>query len=273
MVLIWGLNWSVSKRGLSYVGPFNLLLHRFALSTLVLFPLLASSWRKIPRDKNTLAKLLVLGVINSLNLAFTYSGMVYEDSGISSVLTFTQPLFVFCLAVLLLRGETTSNRFLGALVGFSGVLVISLGRLSSSVNFLRAIPPLLTGAFLWAVVTVYYKKTLTHVDPVVANAFQAVIGAAFVASWALAFEGLSFPLITEYIFLIVYTSIFGAGLALTLWMFLLAKEDATVLSSSSFIIPVAALLIGWSILGERVELAPLIGIALVITSVYLVNKS
>jgi len=60
--------------------------------------------------------------------------------------------------------------------------------------------------------------------------------------------------------------------ALTLWVLLLREEEATVLSSSSFMVPVAAIIFGWLILGETVEPKVLFGSALILAGVYMVNK-
>ncbi|MEM2094811.1 MAG: EamA family transporter, partial [Candidatus Bathyarchaeia archaeon] len=54
-------------------------------------------------------------------------------------------------------------------------------------------------------------------------------------------------------------------------LFLLSKEDATVLSGSSLIVPLLALLIGWRVLGESVGAQSLLGATLTLCGVYLVN--
>ena len=245
----------------------------FILSALFLSPLLIFLRRKIPNDKETLVKLLFLGTINVFSMVSTNIGLVYEKSGISAILTYTQPLFVFCLAVPFLNKEARVTRLLGVTIGFSGVVVLSIRKLSSFESFSFSIFLLIIGAFLWAVTIVYYKKLLGHVDPVVTNIFQLAVGAGLLASLASVSEGLSFPLVQEYTLIILYISIFASSIGLTLWVYLLREEEATVLSSSSFMIPIAALFFGWLMLGENPELMSFLGVGLIMAGVCLVNRS
>jgi len=260
------------KNGLNYADPLNFVLHRFALSALVLSPLLIFLREKIPKDKKTLGKLLLLGVFNALNMASTNIGLVYEKAGIGAVLTYTQPLFVFCLAVPVLREEVRIRRLLGVFVGFSGVVVLSVGKWSSFKNFSSSSLFLILGAFLWAVTIIYYKRLLSHVDPVVTNTVQLAVGAVLLTPLVSASEGLSFQPIQTYILIILYIALFASVIANTLWIFLLKEEDATVIASSSFIIPIVALFFGWLLLGENIELISILGVSLTVTGVYLVNR-
>lgn len=272
LVLIWGSSWPVMKSGLSYVSPLNLTFHRFLLGSLVLSPLLIFLRKNIPRDKETLLKLLLLGIIYAFQIASINMGLAYEKSGVSAMITYTQPLFVFCLAVPFLREKTETSKILGVLIGFCGVAALSVRNLSSFESFSQFGFLLIIGAFLWALTTVYYKKLLTHVDPLVSSVMQLVVGTGLLVFLSSTVEGLSFPFVRSYMLAILYVSIFTTATGLILWIFLLREEDATVLSSSSFIIPIVALFFGWLLLGECIELRSILGIVLIITGVYLVNR-
>lgn len=273
VVLIWGSNWPVMKSGLRYVDPLSFVWHRFLLSALALSPLLVVLWRRVPRDRKNLAGLFLLGVIGASGIISTNVGLSYEKSGISAVLTYTQPLFVFCLAVPFLKEEFKASRLLGVFTGFSGVVALSLREAGFFESFIYSVLLLLVGAFLWAVAIVYYKRLLSHIDPVVANIVQLGAGAVLLTPLSAIFGGFSFPLSAAYLPIILYASVGASGVALTIWTFLLREEEATVLSSSSFIIPMAALFFGWLLLGESVEPRSLLGAALIMVGVYLVNKT
>jgi len=273
IVLIWGSNWSVMKSALYFVGPFNLVFQRFLISSLALSPLLVALREKVPRDRETLVKLLLLSLINAFGIISTNTGLVYEKSSIGAVLTYTQPLFVFCLAVLFLKEKSKLSRLLGILIGFSGVLILYLRGDLSITNFSYPSLLLIVGAFTWAVTIVYYKKLLSHVNPVVTNIFQLSVGAIILSALSIPIEGFSFPINETYILLVLYMSLASSSLAMTLWVFLLREEEATVLSTTSFIVPAVALIFGWFFLGENLELNSLLGFILIMTGVYLVNKT
>jgi len=271
VVLIWSSNWPVMKVGLSYVDPWSFIYHRFLLSTTALSLLLFILKRRIPVDKRELVRLFILGLITSIGITSTSLGLVYEKSGVSAILTYTQPLFVFCMAIPFLGEKMSIGRVLGVLIGFLGVMVLST-RGDSFIDSLDfPVFLLVAGAFLWATAIIYYKKFLSHIDPTVANIFQLGVGVILLTP-VIALKGLAFPPSLNYIPVILYTSICAQGVALTLWVLLLREEEATVLSSSSFMVPVAAFIFGWLILGETVEPKVLFGSALILAGVYMVNK-
>ena len=117
------------KSGLSYVDPLNFVLHRFLFSALALSPFLVILKERAPRDRESWVRLLLLGVINALGIFLTNVGLLYEKSGMSAVLTYTQPLFVFCMAVPFLKEKAKARRLLGVVIGFSGVVVLPLGKI------------------------------------------------------------------------------------------------------------------------------------------------
>ncbi|MFB0502455.1 MAG: DMT family transporter [Candidatus Bathyarchaeia archaeon] len=273
VVLVWSTNWPVMKSGLDYVAPLNFVLHRFLFSALALSPFMIVLKERIPRDKETLSRLLLLGLINASGIVLTNMGLVYEKSGIGAVLTYTQPLFVFCMAVPFLKENAKASRILGLPAGFLGVAALSLGKIGSIGTSTTSSIVLVAGAFLWAVTIIYYKKLLSHVDPTVTNIIQLAVGAATLALLNALTGGFYFPLSAEYVAIVLYAAVAASSLGLTIWLYLLKDEEATVLSSSSFMVPMSALFFGWLLLGESVELSSLFGTVLILVGVYLVNRT
>ncbi len=272
MALIWGSNWSVMKIGLKFVGPLNLVMQRFLFASITLLPVLVLEKKKIPRDRWTWIKLVLLALINSVGVTSTNVGLLYEFSGLSSILTYTQPLFVFCLAIPFLGEKVSLIKALGIIIGFLGVVVLYVER-SSLTIISNSILFLILGAFIWAVSIIYYKKTLSYVDPAIANIVQFPIGAFFLLVIASILEGLTFSINVSYILSIFYMSVFGSAIGFTIWLFLIKEEEATIVSASSLIIPAIALLLGWIFLEETLGYLSLLGLILIFTGVYLVNKS
>ena len=271
MVLIWSSNWSVMKVGLRFVSPLNLVMQRFLFASIALLPVLVLKRRNIPKDHGTWIKLVLLALINAVGVTSTHIGLLYEFSGLSSMLTYTQPLFVFCLAIPFLGEKATTIKVLGIILGFLGVVALYVER-SSLMVFSNSILFLILGAFLWAVSIIYYKKTLSHVDPAIVNIVQFPIGTIFLLVATLMLGGLAFSMNPTYIFSIFYISVLGSAVGFTIWLFLIREEEAIIVSASSLIIPAMALFFGRLFLGETFGHLSLIGVILIFTGVYLVNK-
>ncbi len=270
LAFLWGTGWSATKIALSYVSPASFMLQRFVLSTIAMLPVFLALRKRIPRDAKTLKKLLVLCSVNTFGVMVTNTGLVGESSGIGAVLTYTQPLFVFCLAIPFLDEKLNIAKLVGAAVGFVGVVLLFLGSVSSLTLTSSII--MIFGAFLWAVTIIYYKRFLSHVDSFVTNFLQWAFGIIPLAALNLYSGSFLFPQEATYLWVILYTAIGSACVGWTIWLFLLRKEDATVVSGSSFIVPLVALFSGWLFLGENMTIESILGSALVLLGVFLVNK-
>lgn len=271
VVLIWGFNWTVMKVGLNFVSPLNLISQRLLLASIALLPALILERRKLPKDANTWLKLTLNSVVNAIGMASTHIGLLYETSGLSSILTYTQPLFVFCLAALFLGERITMLKVLGVALGFLGVVAIYMERISQ-ITLSGATLFLIAGAFFWAVTTIYYKRFLAHVNPEIVNVVQFPIGAAFLIIITSMLEKLNFNVNIIYILSILYTAVLGSAVASTMWLFLIKIEEVTIVSTSSLAVPAAALIFGWIFLGETIKSSSLLGFALILAGIYLVNK-
>jgi len=269
VVFLWGSNWSIMKIGLSYVPPMTFVLHRFLLSVAVLLPVFLVLRKRLPRDSQTLVRLVVLCLIFVSIIALQALGLLNENSGVTAVLAYTQPLFVFCLAVPILQERVTIVKLSGVAVGFAGVVILSLGRISAFA--MDSVVVLLLSAFLWAVQALYYKKYLSHVDPFIAHFLQLAVGTIPLVMWSLAANSFTIPTNINYAALLAYSSIGALAIGNVIYLFLLRHEEATTLSGSTLIIPTVALLFGWLLLGESLNREPLFGALLTLGGIYLVN--
>ncbi len=267
---LWGSSWIVMKTGLDYVSPSTFLLHRFMISVLALSPIFLLLRKKIPKDRSTLLRILVFCIISFLNVFFVVIGLAGESSGIAAVLNYTMPLFVFFMAVPLLSERVSATRVLGVAMGFMGVVVLFLNRLNSSFSWVSSFIMLMS-AFFEALTYVYFKRTLSNVDPVVARFFFLCFGMIPLTALAVFNADFTFPLVPSYLMIILYSSVGALTIGWIIWLYLLQREDATVLSGSSLIIPLIALLLGWQILAEQVYLEAVFGSLLTLAGVYLTN--
>jgi drug/metabolite transporter (DMT)-like permease len=114
--------------------------------------------RKIPLDRDAL---LVAAFSSASTLPWAI-GLSYVSAGDSAILSYTMPLFSIPIAFFAIKEKVSSRELLGALVGFSGVIVYSLtlSHGSQPVGVLFT----LVGAVFWGAYSVYYRK-LRNRDP------------------------------------------------------------------------------------------------------------
>jgi len=270
MVLIWGSNWSVMKLGLGISPPFSFVSTRLLFSALSLASVAVFSRPQIPRDRDSIVRLLSYSIVSTASFAATNLGLVSYSSGTGAVLTYTQPLMVFALSLVLLKERVSAHRLVGVMMGFSGVAVLFLEDTSGLISWPASL--LLLGAFFWALGTVYYKLRLAEVDAALVNLIQAVVTFLLLSALSVALEPVKPQWTLEYVAILAYAGIGASAIGMTIWLYLLKGEGATSLSGSVLVVPVIALFFGWCFMGEFLDLRSVIGSGLVLVGVYLVNR-
>ncbi len=269
MCLIWGTTWLAIKVGLQYLPPVSGAGLRFVVAGLFLYgvaairgeirPLASLPWKLI-----CVLALTMFGV----NYALTYTAEVRLSSGLVAVLFGTLPFFVFGFGHYLTGERTTLRTWIGAILAFGGVAVISLaGDLRGSLLFgLAAIAAAATSGFA----NVYAKRHSRH-DPLVVLPPAMLLAGIILAIAGLAVEHpiLQQGLQIRSILAVLYLAIFGSGIAFFLNLWLLQRVDVGVVGLSALIIPVLAVIVGIVFGHETFGLRELLGAGLVIAGVWI----
>jgi len=259
------------KIGLSYSTPMSYLWQRAFFSTFMMAPFLLPHRKEIRME----ARVIAILVMSSVAWAFSQSFMMFAlgstSSGMSAIITYSQPLFVFAMSVFFLRGEATRLKMASVLLGFAGIGMIYLESFGSGMGSTQAILLLLLGAFLWAVSIVGYKLIADVVHPYWMSFSEVAFGSVIILPLALSTGGITFSLNFPYILSVVYITLVSTVIAFFLWFYLLKNEDAVAVSSSSLLVPIIAFVLGVIILRETLNLNQVVGIVMVMMGVYFVN--
>ena len=272
VVIVWGINWANMKIGLLYVTPMNYLWQRLFFSTLMIAPFLLLAKGGIKKDIRVIGIVLVSSSAWVISNIFMMIALGTIDSGISAILTYTQPLFVFVMSAFLLHGEVTKLKIFSSVLGVFGIVTIYINSLGGSVGSAQAVVYLILAALLWAGSIVGYKLVAHEVHPYWFSFIEVAIGSLLVLPFALVSGGIYVPLDPTYILSIGYLTILATVVAFFLWFKLLQSEDAVTVSSSSLLVPIIAFIVGAITLNEEVSLNEVLGVVMVVIGVYLVNR-
>jgi drug/metabolite transporter (DMT)-like permease len=242
----------------------------------ILAAVVALAREPLPREPKMYGHLLVMAVINIV-LPFwliTWAEQSVESS-LAAILNGTVPLFVIVIAALFLRDEPiTVNRVVGLLVGFVGVVILTsrgLGSIGQS-NLAGEIA-LIGSAISYAAGNVYARRNVQGLRPMIPAVFQ--VGFALVISTALAFafeRPLDLQLNRDAIVAVVWLGVLGSAFAYLAYFRLLKRWGATRTSLVAYLLPVFGIVLGFLVLSEPVDGRLLVGTALVIGGVALVNS-
>ena len=274
--LIWGSSFLWIKVAIQEVDAFTLVGWRLLFGTLGMVAVIAIRRPPFPRGKSIWLALVVLGIINTaLPFVLISWGEKSIDSAVASVLNSTVPLFTLVLAHLFLHDEPiTARKAIGLLIGFGGVLALmardlEAGNLRAGILGQAAV---LLAAVSYASASVFARRTMREISPLV----QAFVPMAFADAivWTAATQVGDpgrLPAIPITWVALLWLGLLGSCVAYLLYYNLLHAVGATRAVMVTYMFPVVGVALGVLFLDELADWHLLVGAALVVVSIAVVN--
>jgi drug/metabolite transporter (DMT)-like permease len=277
--LAYGLNYLAIKEGVKTLPPFL-----FAGSHVTLAGLLVFAWLLLRREPFLLpwpnwlwaAAGGIIVFIGGTGLVTMAEATGKINTGLAAVLRATTPVWVALLEWLRPKGERLSGTaWAGLLLAIGGVMVLVIPRFEAAKSLSQDLGPLLVlaSALSWAVGAIVLRHHRPCASNLVATAHQMTVGGLCMVALGLALgEGTQFHFaeLTEdaligFLFLLFVHSLLGFS-ALN-W--LLKHISAPLATTKFYVSPAVALLAACLVLNERITLAMLAGMALIMAGVAL----
>jgi drug/metabolite transporter (DMT)-like permease len=266
---IWGTTWMAIRVVVRDVPPFRAPAIRFLLAALLLFIIVLAGRRKLPAGREQWRALIVLGVTMiglPYGLIFWAEGRI--NSSLTAVLYSALPLFVAFLTPLVSR-ERVPRRAVNAMVwAVGGIAVLFYSERAFSSHMIAGGLAVVGAVISNAWASIYAKQQLADIDPFSGTAVQFAVAALilFGASLTLERETSSVWSLQSTLamgFLIV----FGSVIAFSVYYWLLKRMPAYQISTTSFIVPLIAIIEGALILEERVPPVMIVASLVVLVAV------
>ncbi|WP_458527327.1 DMT family transporter [Onishia taeanensis] len=259
---LWGMSFIFMRVAVPEFGPVSLILVRMGVGALLLMPLLlgAGYLRLVWQHKG---RLLLLGLLSHV-LPFSLLALATTrlEAGFTSLINATTPIFTALLGALFFTTPVQRQQYLGLALAFFGVYVLSANRLDFALGgdgwFILSA---LGATFCYGVAGNYSKTHLAHLPVRVLAAGSTAMSALLLLIPGL----LLWP--AEPIGAVAWgnglaLATFSTALAFLLFFGLLSSAGATATSTVTFLVPVSALLWGYLLLGETLNLQVLSGMAI-----------
>lgn len=256
--LLWSSAFVGIKLGLPYTTPLQFAGIRFFISGLLVLPVAIYFNPHFMTVLRSNAKFLVfLGLLQTfLQYALFYTGIDKVPGSVAAIVIGSGPLFVAIVAHFFMPGDKLNlRRGLIILFGFSGVVLVSLGRDSGADGAIRMIGIMIllgnnvVSGFVNVIIAMEKKK----IPPLVVSSTSMIIGGLALFLFSIPVEGLNIsPKPIQYFLSLGWLSILSA-LAISIWVILLKKPGVVVsdLNLWKFLIPVAGAILAWVILPEE----------------------
>lgn len=272
LVIIWGINWPLSKYALLYTPPLLFAGVRTLIGGLILVLICLPRYKQL-RFKQTWHIYLISSVLNIiLYYGLQTVGLKYLPAGLFSALVFFQPVLLGLGSWLWLGESMFGMKMLGLVLGFLGVASISSGGFAGPISSV-GIGLAIGSAISWALGTLYMKKTTGQVDAIWVVALQIFIGGVVLTGTGTAFESWSdVHWNMPFVACLLFISIFVIALGWLVFFKLVGSGEASKVGSFTFLIPLISIICSVLFLGEKITLTLVAGLILILLSIVLVNS-
>jgi drug/metabolite transporter (DMT)-like permease len=269
--VVRGLLWSMSA-GLLFVvlntlmrsltlhlAPFQTQFLRYAFGLAVMLPLVARGGLAAYRPRNIGGQFL-RGAVHTLGLGLWFSAIAHITLADTTAIGFTGPIFIMIGAAWAFGERMRWERWLAALIGFAGVLIVVAPKLSGSGGaytlLMLASSPVFAASFL-------ITKGLTRYEgPAVIVVWQSITVTLF--SLPLALLVWQAPTAWEWL------GFLGCGILGSAGHYCLARSfsvaDISATQSVKFLDLVWATLLGWLVFADTPTQSTLVGGAVICAS-------
>jgi drug/metabolite transporter (DMT)-like permease len=279
--LVWGSTYFFIQKAVHDIPPFIVGALRFFTAGLLLL-----AWCIYKKEKLWNPRQIKVAAITGVLLLFIGNGaVIWAEQNLASslvaVLVSAAPLwFVLFDAPKWKENFNSRPTITGLIIGFAGVIMLFSERvaaaLSTSQSMIQVagLTILIVGSMSWAGGSLYSKYKGSG-SPVVNAMWQLLAAGIVFGITGLAFnewKDLHWQRVSAVAWLSVgYLTIMGSLAAYSAYVWLLQVRPATQVSTYAYVNPVVAVLLGVFFAGEHMTLLQLTGLAVILTSVLLIN--
>jgi drug/metabolite transporter (DMT)-like permease len=226
------------------------------------------------------------GLISWVHLAVTglfmqaiYFGMSYLafadglSAGGVALIVSLQPILVAIFAPLFVSELVSRFRWLGLLLGLAGAALVIGSRQEISTASWAGVVFAVTALIAMSAGSIYEKRFGVKQHPVVATIVQFTVGFLVIWPIALVREGFAIEYTPALFASLAYLVIGNSIIAVSLLLYLIREGEVSRVSALLFLVPPAASLIAWAILGEEMPPLAWAGMAVAGAGVLMASKS
>jgi len=273
LAIIWGSSFILMKRGLEVYSYTQVAALRLFIAFLSLLPFIFRAFKKVA--KKHWGPIIITAFLGNGIPAFLFTkGQTHLDSSFVGILNSLTPLFTLLLGIYFFKSRPTKTNILGVIIGLTGAFMLSSSNLDGvfAINFYTLLVVLAT--LFYAISVNVIRKYLADLDAISISALAFLFIGPASGIYVFSSDFMPFLNTDRGISALLYIAILaviGTSLAVVIFNKLIKDSSAIFASSVTYLIPIVAIF--WGVLdGENILFSHIIGAAIIICGVYLVNK-
>ncbi len=274
-VAIWSSGFVVAKYAFRSSDVIFFLSVRLLIAAAILALITVLAGQSLKLSKSDLRSSLAIGVaLHALYLGGVWQAIAEgSPSGIASVITSMQPIFVSIIAIGLLKEKLTQRQVLGLILGFAGVLMVLAPAFSRAGEMTVLALVLLIAALTGSTSATLMQKKIGHSIPLLAGTtYQFLIAGVVLGLYSLFTHQLRLDWNLESSLAMVWAVVVTSLIAIPLLLWMLTRGSAARVSSLLYLVPPTTAIQAYILFGEKLNPQAMIGIAMTAVGVALVQK-
>ena len=272
----WGFNQVAAKFAIHDIPPMTQAAIRSVVAALIVAAWAKARGQQLLARDGTLAAGLSAGLLFAFEFVFLYQGLLYTTATRAVLFLYLAPFVVVIGSRIFLPADRFHwSQWAGLTLSFSG-LALAFGVPTPSTDPHQALGDLMViaGAILWASTTLVIKaSSLNRISAEKVMLYQLVVSAPLLA--------LCIPLFGEHMHAMPswpalaalgYQTVWVVSVTFVIWFALVARYSANRLSAFTFLSPLCGVAAGHFLLGEPLNGAFMVSVALVAGGLILVNR-
>ena len=270
-VVLWASGFIGAKFGLPYAEPMTFLAVRMG-GVVILIGLISLLTRAPWPSRSGVLHSVVVGLlVHGCYLGGVFVAIDHKlPAGFTALVVSLQPVLTSTLANRLLGEQVVLRQWLGLILGIGGVYLVVHGHAQGSA------PPIAWAAATFALIgmtvgTLYQKRFGGGIEWRTGFFIQYLAAAVLFALAAFGFETMKVQWTGEFLLAVAWL-VFGLSFgAIWLLYFLMRRQAATRVISLFYLTPPVTALLAWALFNERLEPLAILGMAVCVAGVALVN--
>jgi drug/metabolite transporter (DMT)-like permease len=271
---IWSSAFTSAKILVTAASPLMVLSLRFFISGLLGIALARMLGQKIQLNRSEWTVVVIIGISqNAIYLAFNFIAMQWIEASLAAIIASLLPLVVAAVCWIFMGEKIGLKGVLGLTVGFGGVLVIMLDKLSGSSASL-GMTLCLIGVAALAGATLYVGRMMSlNNNVVMIVGLQMLVGSITLFPFSLIFETWNIEWSTSFVLAFLYTTLVPGLLGTLIWFFLVRRIGPVKAATFHFLNPFFGVLVAALILSEPLSMRDGIGVTIIMAGILLVQLS
>ena len=265
--IVWGASFFFNDVAAAELPVFTVAAARVGLAAVILVIVLRAIGVALPPDWRIWAAFFAMGLLNNaIPFSLIIWGQSQIESGVASMLNATTPVFTVLVAhAFTVDEKLTPARLIGVVLGLFGVAAMMGGEVVSALGAdVLAQGACVAAAVSYAFAGVFGRRfRAMGVAPMATATGQLVCSSLILVPLALALNGWPATPSIGAVGSLIGIATLSTAFAYVLYFRILATAGATNLLLVTLLAPVTAVLLGSTILGERLETAHILGSTLI----------